>query len=280
MVKALALCKRWHGTVFRIDFSKTQFHGVLSLGNCNMARPCMLALTVFALTLPALLTASGQRVCSSGERDGQPCTEQVDCGDGGCVLVQGVCDGGSDDGADCDCPLSTCNLGATCSNDPELGSCGGGLKAGECCDVAFNCSSGSPCTPTQKVCLDGPLKGFPCLRDAHCFGDVCWAAGRWCEDGYPCVDDDDCIQGSCQGTGSFPTLTPTPVRTPTPTPVRCIGDCDGDGSVTIDNILTMVNIALDQAPLTSCSAGDENEDGAITVNELIAAVNAALLGCR
>ncbi|GBD26832.1 hypothetical protein HRbin30_02174 [bacterium HR30] len=245
-----------------------------------MIRSLIALYLVFALTLPPLLSASGQGVCSSGERDSQPCSEQVDCPGGACVFVQGICDGGTDDGADCECPLSTCGLAFACPNDPVLGSCISGLRAGECCDPAFNCSDGSPCAPTQKVCLDGPLKGFPCLRDAHCLGSLCWALGRRCDDGYACVDDDDCLDGTCQGTGNFPTPTPTSAVTPSPTPVRCVGDCDGDGSVTIDNILTMVNIALGQTPLSSCFAGDENGDGTITVDELVAAVTAALLSCR
>lgn len=232
------------------------------------------------ILLTSVYPTSAQRLCSSGERDSQPCTEPTDCPGGGCVLARGVCDGGSDDGWDCDCPLSMCSAANACSSDPVLGSCSGGLRAGECCDPAFNCGDGSPCSPTQKVCLDGPLKGLPCLREAHCLGSACWAVGRWCDDGYPCVDDEDCIAGRCNGTGSFPTPTPTSAASPSPTPLNCTGDCDGDGSVTIDNILAMVNIALGQSPLSLCFAGDADGDGTITVNELIAAVNAALLGCH
>jgi hypothetical protein len=36
----------------------------------------------------------------------------------------------------------------------------------------------------------------------------------------------------------------------------CAGDCGGDGPVTVDELLTMVNIALDAAPLTGCVAGE------------------------
>jgi len=41
----------------------------------------------------------------------------------------------------------------------------------------------------------------------------------------------------------------------------------------------MVNIALGSAPVSSCSPGDTNGDGEITVNEIIQAVNRALTGC-
>jgi hypothetical protein len=59
----------------------------------------------------------------------------------------------------------------------------------------------------------------------------------------------------------------------------CAGDCNGDGQVTVDEILTMVNIALGNTPVTACEAGDANHDGQITVDEILAAVNNALNGC-
>ncbi|HVM96402.1 MAG TPA: hypothetical protein VMT89_08425 [Candidatus Acidoferrales bacterium] len=60
---------------------------------------------------------------------------------------------------------------------------------------------------------------------------------------------------------------------------RCVGDCSTDGFVTIDEIVTALNIALEVAPLDSCVALDGNGDGAVTVDELVAAINNALLGC-
>jgi hypothetical protein len=58
----------------------------------------------------------------------------------------------------------------------------------------------------------------------------------------------------------------------------CIGDCDGDGSVTIDEIVRMVDIVL-AGNLGRCLAGDRDTDGAITVDEVLTAVTNALLGC-
>jgi hypothetical protein len=49
--------------------------------------------------------------------------------------------------------------------------------------------------------------------------------------------------------------------------------------VTVDEILTMVNIALGNAPVTDCEAGDSNHDMHITVDEILTAVNNALNGC-
>ncbi len=82
----------------------------------------------------------------------------------------------------------------------------------------------------------------------------------------------------------IPTSTPTPVPTktlvPTPTPVPCIGDCDGHGSVTVNELITMVTIALSNSLLSTCPVGDADGSGGITVNEIIQAVNNALNGCE
>jgi hypothetical protein len=59
----------------------------------------------------------------------------------------------------------------------------------------------------------------------------------------------------------------------------CIGDCENDGHVTVDEILTMVNIALGNAEMSDCDSGDANDDGRITIDEILRAVNAALEEC-
>ena len=72
-----------------------------------------------------------------------------------------------------------------------------------------------------------------------------------------------------------PTLTATATRTATP----CVGTCHGGGAVAINDLLTMVNVALGIAPVSACLAGDTNGDSKITITELLAAVNNALYGC-
>ncbi len=59
--------------------------------------------------------------------------------------------------------------------------------------------------------------------------------------------------------------------------VPCPGDCNGDGMVVINDLITCVNIALGNDPVTTCPACDANGDGMVTINELILAVNAAFL---
>ena len=62
--------------------------------------------------------------------------------------------------------------------------------------------------------------------------------------------------------------------TPTPRGGVCVGDCDGSGDVTINEIITCVNIALGTAAVSTCSACDSNHDGQVEINEIIQAVNA------
>jgi hypothetical protein len=68
--------------------------------------------------------------------------------------------------------------------------------------------------------------------------------------------------------------------TPTPTaPSTCAGDCGDDRQVTVDDLITGVNIALENLAVAVCTAFDRNGDGRVTVDELIGAVNSALDGC-
>lgn len=63
-------------------------------------------------------------------------------------------------------------------------------------------------------------------------------------------------------------------------PLECNGDCNHDDGVTVDDLLTMVNIALGSAPVGDCSSADTSGDGQITVDEILAAVDNALNGCQ
>jgi len=59
----------------------------------------------------------------------------------------------------------------------------------------------------------------------------------------------------------------------------CAGNCSGDRSVTIDELVTGVNITLGGIPMSRCPAGDTNGDGLMSIDELVRAVNSALSGC-
>ena len=58
---------------------------------------------------------------------------------------------------------------------------------------------------------------------------------------------------------------------------QCVGDCDGDGFVTIDEVLIGVNIALGASVLNVCVAADQNGSAGVEINEIIAAVKVALI---
>lgn len=75
----------------------------------------------------------------------------------------------------------------------------------------------------------------------------------------------------------------TPAPTATTTPVvptdDCVGDCSGNGSVSIDELVRGVNIALGRAPLAECPVFDRDGNGMVSVAELVRGVNSAVRGC-
>jgi hypothetical protein len=104
------------------------------------------------------------------------------------------------------------------------------------------------------------------------------------------LDDGDIVaQRLASAEGTFtPPPTPTngpPTDTPTMVPPThtpsdsCPGDCDGDGQVSIGELITAVNIALGLRDIGDCGAANTNGDNGISISELIGAVNSALEGC-
>jgi len=75
------------------------------------------------------------------------------------------------------------------------------------------------------------------------------------------------------------TFTPTPTRTfrPTATPGKCIGDCNQDGEVTVDEIVVGVNKAFGVD--VRCDAFEVVPGVPPSVTELVAAVRNSLEGC-
>ncbi|MBI3785260.1 MAG: hypothetical protein HY270_17850 [Deltaproteobacteria bacterium] len=59
----------------------------------------------------------------------------------------------------------------------------------------------------------------------------------------------------------------------------CSGDCDANGSVTIDELVRGTAIALGTLGLSTCAVFDGNGDHNVTVDELIVAANRGLNGC-
>lgn len=64
-----------------------------------------------------------------------------------------------------------------------------------------------------------------------------------------------------------------------PAGVDCASDCDGHETVTVNEILQAVAIALGSQPVASCSRSDADGNSRVTVDEIVIAVKRALRGC-
>ena len=68
---------------------------------------------------------------------------------------------------------------------------------------------------------------------------------------------------------------------PTATPTSCVGDCNGDGEVRINELILGVNIALGNAAVSACASFDCPQPlPGVFINCAVEAVNNAQLGCR
>ncbi len=212
-------------------------------------------------------------VCSTAPRagacdDGLFCNGADQCADGACSAHAGSpcpdADGDGDCRESCDEAADRCDaadpLGSAClvdSNPCTADSCD---AHGSCLAVARtgSCDDGDACT----------------IGDA-CVGGLCGAGGPTCDACQACG-----AAGVCAGPSCTPSPSPTalPPSSPTP-PAACAGDCPADGTVAIDELVTLVGLALGSAEPANCRRGDTNGDGAIGIAELVAAVSALLHGC-
>ena len=108
-------------------------------------------------------------------------------------------------------------------------------------------------------------------------GDLVTASGTQTDINF--VFGDDFIFGTTPGPTWTPTAAATATETPSPPPPQCAGDCDGNGEVTISELLAMVNIALGNTGLDACVAGDADRDGTVTVTDIVAALRRLFEGC-
>jgi DNA-binding beta-propeller fold protein YncE len=67
-----------------------------------------------------------------------------------------------------------------------------------------------------------------------------------------------------------------PLSTPQ---IGCIGDCNRDCHVGIDELVLGVSVTLGQKPIDRCAAMDADSDGKVVVSELVGGVRHALSGC-
>jgi hypothetical protein len=59
----------------------------------------------------------------------------------------------------------------------------------------------------------------------------------------------------------------------------CTGDCSGDRQITIEELVRGVGVVLGTLAIGVCRAADRDGDGRVTIDEVVAAVRAALEGC-
>ena len=201
-----------------------------------------------------------------------------------------------------------------CSGAPN----GAGCDDSDPCTTNDECLAGF-CSGSPVICFaqdDCHLAGT-CDPNSGACSNPTAPNGGTCDDGDPCTANDQCTAGTCAGTGTCPTATvpagatatPNPAATTTatmavtgspvatstatatagsqtPCPERtgstgptCAGDCNGDGTVKVNELIIGVNIALGNASVCDCPSFDRDSNLAVSINELIAAVLSALGGC-
>lgn len=166
-------------------------------------------------------------------------------------------------------------LGNSCDNCPYVSNLrqqdSNGNGVGDACD--------GPCCTVHAGPGCGSLECQYCVCESSSNGDMSCCTDAWSS---LCSH---MAATTCAGVCGCPTLTPTSTRTPTPTRTPtatrgpCVGDCSGDGSVTVDEIVTVVSIALGNLNVHACPSSDANGDGAVTVDEIVKSIHSALVGC-
>jgi len=210
----------------------------------------------------------------------------------------------------------TCDPGFDLGNC-FVGSCqitsGGGVSFASCIPAFKVCpdTDGNPCTDSCNFETGNCQKNAP-KCDEVC--STCNQATGQCETknlGGACNDFNPCTaQSSCQviegvpfaycmagvptghtptptvtPPGATPTVSPTSTATSTattgvpPTPAACVGDCNNNKIVAVNELISGVNIALGSAPISQCSDFDTNGNQTVDINELIAGVGSLLNGC-
>ena len=137
-------------------------------------------------------------------------------------------------------------------------------------EAHFGLGAGTVAARVRVVWPDGDL------TDLH---DVPASAG------LPLVIDEPGLPPTPTGTSTAePIFTPTPSATntaaaatasPTAT-AACMGDCDANGSVGVNELVRLVGIALGTITSTACPALDLPAPG---IDDLVRAVRNALSGC-
>jgi len=230
---------------------------------------------------------AGEFICD----DADPCTIDFCNAQGECDALppSATCDDGEP------CTVDTCDREAGCLHEPLA-------------DGAL-CSDGEACTADE--CIGGVCEGLPLgaptrTPTATASLTTTATASRSRTPSPTATGSNTPTPTATRTLSNTPTSTPTPTATaqptatdtdtpeptatasptaspapsPTVTPTPCPGDCNGDGTVTIDELVTGVDIALGQRRRGACAVLDTVPDGRVTIDELITAVRNALSNCR
>ena len=71
----------------------------------------------------------------------------------------------------------------------------------------------------------------------------------------------------------------SPTSTPTPSISGCVGDCNGDGVVTVNELITGIGMALGSLPASTCLSFGVPQSSSIVIGNIVRAVDNALNGC-
>jgi hypothetical protein len=144
--------------------------------------------------------------------------------------------------------------------------------------AGYNLDSGTTCVLSDATDLTatdpllGPLtaNGGPTLTMALLGGSPAIDHGGSAANGCPATDQRGVVrpQAAACDIGAYEFNSPGP-------PSGCVGDCHNDGHTTVDDILTMVNIALGTATCSECVTAH----CPVTIDQILTAVNNALNGC-
>jgi Tol biopolymer transport system component len=240
----------------------------LEIGTCREARgPCSTDLDCMYPETCETGGASYQRLM---DPLAGPSAGEVFIGSGRCVerIVAGC-------GDPCDAQHACGGILACAQSD--------GGDGGQCaCPTGYVCNQGLYCERDHKTCT----RSEDCPTGTFCRADVVVATARDSDedeladpfDNCPEVANPDQSDGDGDGVGDGCDAG-VPPPTPTMEPEPCAGDCDRDGTVTVDELVLGVAIALGDAALEQCAMLDRDGDAGVTVDEVVAAVHIALEGC-